>query len=38
MASAEEIPRFQRAFRLVAMALIVLVGLGMVLGVVGSHI
>ena len=38
MASAEEIPRFQRAFRRVAMALILLVGLSMVLGVVGSHI
>jgi hypothetical protein len=36
MASAAEIPKFQRAFRLVAMTLLILVGASMVLGVIGK--
>jgi putative copper export protein len=37
LCSPEEIPKFQRQFRIVAVTLLVLVGMAMVLGVVGSH-
>jgi len=37
LASAEEIPNFQRRFRIIAIALVALVGASIVLGVVGSH-
>jgi len=38
LASAEEIPKFQRSFRCIAVALLVLVALSMVLGVLSSHL
>jgi len=38
MASAEEVPGFQRTFRLVAVTLLVLVGACMALGVLSSHL
>jgi putative copper export protein len=38
LASAEEIPKFQHRFRMIAVALVTLVGLSIVLGVVGSHL
>jgi putative copper export protein len=37
LASAEETPKFQRRFRIIALALVALVGVSIVLGVVGSH-
>ena len=37
LASAEEIPKFQQTFRRIAVALLVLVGLNIVLGVLSSH-
>jgi putative copper export protein len=38
LASTEEIPNFQRKFRIVAVVLLVLVGASMVLGVIRSHL
>jgi len=37
LASAEEIPKFQRRFRMIAVALVTLVGVSIVLGAVGSY-
>jgi len=37
LASAEEIPKFHQTFRRIAVALLVLVGLNIVLGVLSSH-
>jgi len=38
LAGGDEIPKFQRHFRVIAVTLLVLVGLCMVLGVLGSHL
>jgi len=38
LASAEEIPKFQRRFRIIAVTLLALVGASIVLGVVSSHL
>jgi hypothetical protein len=38
LASAEEIPKFQQKFKIIAVALLGLVAASMVLGVVGSHL
>jgi hypothetical protein len=38
LAAADEIPKFQRKFRMVAVVLLALVGASMVLGVVGTHL
>jgi cytochrome bd-type quinol oxidase subunit 2 len=37
LASAEEVPKFQRIFRVVAITLLILVGASMAIGVVGSE-
>jgi hypothetical protein len=38
LASVEEIPRFQQKFRMIALALLVLVGASMVIGLLSSHL
>jgi uncharacterized membrane protein len=38
MCSPEEIPKFQRQFRIVAVTLLALIGMAIVLGVVSSHL
>jgi putative copper export protein len=38
LSSTEEIPKFQRKFRNIAVALLALVGASMALGVLGSHL
>ena len=38
MASSEEIPKFQRKFRLVGITLLILVGASAILGVIASHL
>lgn len=38
LASDEEVPKFQRSFRRIAVTLIMLVGASMVLGVLSSHV
>lgn len=38
LASVEEIPKFQRSFRRIALSLLLLVGASMVLGVLSSHL
>jgi len=38
LAATEEIPQFQQRFRLIAVALLVLIGAAMALGVVSSHL
>ena len=38
LASAEEMPKFQKSFRRIAVTLLVLVGVSMVLGILSSHL
>jgi len=38
MAAKEEVPRFHRMFRVIAITLLILIGMSMAIGVVGSHL